>query len=236
MSSHVMWRMSRYLTYEHILEDTQAGMEKLMDLFDALPYGSISFSKGLGPGASEWALKEQDKTAMPPSVKNALGHVLAGGNINPYSPVLPDDIQAETSNVGEWLEVCGEGGIDDCRTLIPYYEAADKFRQATPGAGAYFNEADTFEEDWQEQFWGTDNYNALLSRDIFLNTAPFNSIHEMSMIQASRRRGTPRGCSSAGSAWARRSGTTGECAGHDSVLSVHYFASVKYEVIFKSER
>ena len=66
MSSHVMWRMSRFLTYEHILEDTQAGMEKLMDLFDALPYGSISFSKGLGPGASEWALKEQDKTAMPP--------------------------------------------------------------------------------------------------------------------------------------------------------------------------
>ena len=129
MSSLGMWRMSRYLTYEHILEDTQAGMEKLMDLFDALPYGSISFSKGLGPGASEWALKEQDKTAMPPSVKDALGHVLAFGNINQYSPVLPDDIQAETSNVGEWLEFCGEGGIDDCRTLIPYYEAADKFRQ-----------------------------------------------------------------------------------------------------------
>ena len=96
-------------------------------------------------------------------MKDALGHVLAFGNINQYSPVLPDDIQAETSNVGEWLEFCGEGGIDDCRTLIPYYEAADKFRQATPGAGAYFNEADTFEEDWQEQFWGTDNYNALLS-------------------------------------------------------------------------
>ena len=35
--------------------------------------------------------------------------------------------------------------------------------QATPGAGAYFNEADTFEEGWQEQFWGTDNYNALLN-------------------------------------------------------------------------
>ena len=39
--------------------------------------------------------------------------------------------------------------------------------QATPGAGAYFNEADTFEANWQEQFWGTDNYNALLSRDTF---------------------------------------------------------------------
>ena len=37
-----------------------------MDLFDAVGGGSISFSKGLGPGASEWALQEQDKTAMPP--------------------------------------------------------------------------------------------------------------------------------------------------------------------------
>ena len=41
-------------------------MEKLMRLFDAIGGGSISFSKGLGPGASEWALREQDKTAMPP--------------------------------------------------------------------------------------------------------------------------------------------------------------------------
>ena len=53
----------------------------------------------------------------------------------------------------------------------------------TPGAGAYFNEADTFEEDWQEQFWGTDNYNALLSRDTILQL-PLTLIHEMSMIQA----------------------------------------------------
>ena len=37
--------------------------------------------------------------------------------------------------------------------------------QDTPAAGAYFNEADTFEVDWQEQFWGTDNYNKLLGMD-----------------------------------------------------------------------
>ena len=37
-----------------------------MGLFDAVGGGSISFSKGLGSGASEWALREQDKTAMPP--------------------------------------------------------------------------------------------------------------------------------------------------------------------------
>ena len=44
--------------------------------------------------------------------------------------------------------------------LTNYYCAQD-----TPAAGAYFNEADTFEVDWQEQFWGTDNYNKLLGMD-----------------------------------------------------------------------
>ena len=38
----------------------------------------------------------------------------------------------------------------------------NQFRQDTPGAGAYFNEADFFEVGWQEEFWGMDNYNALL--------------------------------------------------------------------------
>ena len=31
--------------------------------------------------------------------------------------VFPDDIHSETSNVGEWIEFCGEGGIHDCRPL-----------------------------------------------------------------------------------------------------------------------
>ena len=39
--------------------------------------------------------------------------------------IFPDDIHAETSNVGKWIKFCGEGGIDDCRPLIPFYEAAN---------------------------------------------------------------------------------------------------------------
>ena len=38
-----------------------------------------------------------------------------------------------------------------------------QFRDETPGAGAYFNEADYFEPDWQENFWGKENYDRLLS-------------------------------------------------------------------------
>jgi len=35
-------------------------------------------------------------------------------------------------------------------------------RDATPGSGAYGNEADFFEEDWQRSFWGV-NYPRLLA-------------------------------------------------------------------------
>jgi len=37
----------------------------------------------------------------------------------------------------------------------------DAIRAATPGGGAYFNEADLLEQDWQHAFWGS-NYERLL--------------------------------------------------------------------------
>ena len=65
----------------------------------------------------------------PNSVKDAIGHVLTFGNINQYSPVVPDELQTENSNIEYWLEFCGGGGIDNCESLIPFYEAANQFRQ-----------------------------------------------------------------------------------------------------------
>ena len=40
--------------------------------------------------------------------------------------------------------------------------AMEPIRKATPGAGTYFNQADYFEPDWAEQFWGV-NYPRLLA-------------------------------------------------------------------------
>jgi hypothetical protein len=39
--------------------------------------------------------------------------------------------------------------------------AMNKIRSITPDAGAYVNEADYFEPDWQKTFWG-ENYARLL--------------------------------------------------------------------------
>jgi hypothetical protein len=36
-------------------------------------------------------------------------------------------------------------------------------RQLTPDGGAYQNEADTFEPDPADSFWGIDNYNKLMA-------------------------------------------------------------------------
>ena len=98
-----------------------------------------------------------------------------------FSPLVPNELQANTSTINYWLEACG-GSLEECQGLDPFYEvscliflisifpkefhshqALNQFRQDTPGAGAYFNEADYFEPGWQEQFWGIDNYNKLLN-------------------------------------------------------------------------
>ncbi|KAK4176683.1 hypothetical protein QBC36DRAFT_238417 [Triangularia setosa] len=41
-------------------------------------------------------------------------------------------------------------------------DATDEIRRVTPGSGAYFNEAGRLEPDWQEGFFGRDNYGRLL--------------------------------------------------------------------------
>jgi FAD/FMN-containing dehydrogenase len=48
------------------------------------------------------------------------------------------------------------------RAIVARIDAAMRpIREASPGAGAYLNEADYFEPDWQHSFWG-DNYPRLL--------------------------------------------------------------------------
>lgn len=37
----------------------------------------------------------------------------------------------------------------------------DPIREITPNSGAYWNEADRFEPNWEQSFWGIENYNRL---------------------------------------------------------------------------
>ena len=55
----------------------------LIRLFDGTGGGGIHFNKGQY-GASEWAVKELEKTPMLPSVKDAIGLVIIASGVSHY--------------------------------------------------------------------------------------------------------------------------------------------------------
>ena len=71
--------------------------------------------------------------------------IIATG-VDHFSPLVPSNLQYNTSSILYWQETCQTTNLDECVLLQPFYEAFNTFREATPGAGAYFNEADYFEK------------------------------------------------------------------------------------------
>ena len=67
----------------HYIKRFQAGAEKLIRLFDGTGGGGIHFNKGQY-GASEWAVKELEKTPTLPSVKDAIGLVIIANGLPHY--------------------------------------------------------------------------------------------------------------------------------------------------------
>ena len=87
---------------------------------------------------------------------------LPARGVNHFSPLVDMKLQINTSDIGSWVQRCDADQLENCALLKPIHDAFQKFRDETPGAGAYFNEADYFDDDWQENFWGMDNYMRLL--------------------------------------------------------------------------
>lgn len=105
----------------------------------------LHFNKGLGGGSPE-AVQRNAGTAMHPMAAQAAALVIAAsGEIrHPGVPGRePDRAEAEAE----------KAKITAAMAIL---------RRATPASGAYVNEADYFEPDWQHAFWG-DNYARLLA-------------------------------------------------------------------------
>jgi FAD/FMN-containing dehydrogenase len=121
--------------------------ETLVDaLFEASrhwPCG-IHTNKGLS-GASPEAITRDRKTSINPSVFDATALIIMGSyqHAHPGVPGYEPDRAA--------------GQADARRVDL----AMKPIRDVTPDAGTYSNEADFFEPDWQNSFWG-ENYSALL--------------------------------------------------------------------------
>ena len=131
---------------EKLFEDANA-KEFALVLFDASrqwPVG-LHFNKGQA-GASPEAIARGHDTSMNPQLYHAaaLAIVAAG---TPAFPEVPGRQPNSTEAESKKAKVTA---------------AMAAIRKSTPDAGAYANEADYFEIDWQRSFWG-ENYPKLLS-------------------------------------------------------------------------
>lgn len=115
-------------------------------LFDASRHWSLElyFSKGQSSASAE-ALRRDRETSVNPVVYRAAALVIIAAN-GAGSPEVPGH---------EPNAVEGEAAASAVTAAMKI------IRSATPGTGAYVNEADYFEPDWQQSFWG-EHYGRLL--------------------------------------------------------------------------
>ena len=83
ISSYWISYVSRFLRYDHFLEDTNSGAELLVDLVDGLGYFGLHFNKAQ-MGAPEWARQELAKTSQHPSIKNSFALLIGGRNVGHF--------------------------------------------------------------------------------------------------------------------------------------------------------
>lgn len=126
---------------------TEAPEDVADALFEATRHWHVSlhFNKALA-GAAPDAVARERSTAINPAVFEAAALVIiASAQQNAFPGVLgyePDQ------------EMAARGAARVTSAMAPVLAI-------TPGSGSYVNEADYFEQDWQESFWGS-NYRRLL--------------------------------------------------------------------------
>ena len=123
--------------------------QELADLmFEASRHNdfSLHFNKGLA-GESPDARARDVQTCLNPAAFDAAALIIVASGDQQTFPGVPGFEPNSTQLEAERSKV-------DAATNV--------FRAAMPQSGSYANEADYFETDWQNQFWGT-NYERLLA-------------------------------------------------------------------------
>lgn len=127
---------SAWLPAELLKPKNQA---KLVDAwFAGSRHWGVTFhlNKGLA-GAPDWAVAAAQNTATNPDVTQAFALAIIGAIGAPVFQGLP------------------EPNLAAARSEAARVQAAMKaLRACAPKAGAYFNECDYFQDDWQRAFWG----------------------------------------------------------------------------------
>ncbi|HMD46881.1 MAG TPA: FAD-binding protein [Acidimicrobiales bacterium] len=144
VSSYINAYHSRWLP-RHLFE---ASPDRLAEaLFDASrhsPFG-LHMNKGLSGAAVEATARDRTTSVNPAVFDAATLLIMDSAQVHAFPGVPghepdPDLAASQARRIGQAMTV---------------------IRDITPGAGAYVNQADYFEEDWQDSFWGT-NYPRLV--------------------------------------------------------------------------
>jgi hypothetical protein len=119
--------------------------DRLVDAwFEASRHWTVTFhfNKGLA-GADARVIEAARNTAMNPQVLDAFAlAIIASESPAAFEGLRGPELSAARARRGR------------------VQAAMAALRKAAPGAGAYFNECDYFQEDWQKAFWGS-NYDRL---------------------------------------------------------------------------
>jgi FAD/FMN-containing dehydrogenase len=107
---------------------------------------TLQFNKGLS-GMPQEAVARERRTSVNPVVLDAACLIIVASDENGVYPGLT----GHEPNMAQAKAVAERIG-----------RAMKLIRDATPGSGAYVNEADYFEPEWQRSFWG-ENYPRLLA-------------------------------------------------------------------------
>ena len=124
ISMYWMAYVSRFLRVDHFLDDTQRGMEILMNLIKGAGGAGLHLNKAQY-GASEWAVRELEKTAMHPSVKDSFGLMILADGVSHYSPLVSKHLQMNTSNIYDWQHRCNTENLEDCNLEYFYNSFLD---------------------------------------------------------------------------------------------------------------
>jgi FAD/FMN-containing dehydrogenase len=146
VSAFIRSYQSRWLPISTLSEASAPRMADI--LIAAAKYWRLElhFNKGLS-GATAQAIARERQTSVNPVALDAACLIIVAANERGAYPGIPGH----------------EPNLSRGKTAADMITRAMKIiRNATPGSGAYPNEADYFEPDWQRSFWGV-NYARLLA-------------------------------------------------------------------------
>lgn len=135
---------SRWVPTSLLVERPEEATDMLLRA-SALRDLTFQINKGLS-GASEDARRRSEATPLHPSALDAAALVIMAAAQQHVYPGLPGH-EPDPDEAAE-----GRDAVTRAMRIV---------REATPGQGAYANEASYFTEDWKEEFWGP-HYDRLL--------------------------------------------------------------------------